>query len=102
MELLADAQEEAEDEEEEEEELEIQLKNKDVEVLCNAAMHNRLALPQQSFAISYEQIVAMVLDEFERNEIEVLVVRDGANQPLKKATLELRRQQKEKQKKKQK
>ena len=98
MELLADAQEEAEEEEEEEEELEIQLKNKDVEALCNAVLHNQLALPQQSFAISYDQIVAMVLDEFEHNGVEVLVVRDGANPPLKKATLELRRQQKEKQK----
>ena len=55
-------------------------------------------LPQQSFVISYDQIVAMILDEFERNGVEVLVMRDGANQPLKKATLELRKQQKEKQK----
>ena len=40
----------------------------------------------------------MILDEFAQNGVEIIVVSDGANPPLKTAALELRRQQKEKQK----
>ena len=92
MELLAEPQEDPQEaEDEEEEELEIQLKDKDIECLCNAVVHRQVVMPKERSKPSYAQIVAMVLDEFARNRVEVVVVKDGAHPPLKEAVLALRR-----------
>ena len=50
-------------------------------------LRRELAMPAPENTISYDDIVEMVLDEFQQHNVSVMLVKDGQNPPLKELTL---------------